>query len=87
MKKNNLVLAALLSAVFLFTGCNNATNSINRAGNYNSNVTNAPNNNSTFDFIGRFFNNWENGKVTDDRYNSYDNSYNNITEPMDENML
>lgn len=59
MRKKNFIIATL--AIFLFAGCNNATNNINRARN------------STFDFIGRFFNNWENGRVTDDRYDSHNN--------------
>lgn len=84
MKKNNLIIFASVLSIFLFGGCNNATNSINRAADYNPNVSDSlQNNDSTFDFIGRFFNNWENGKVTDDRYNNYDNSYNQINEPID----
>ena len=54
-----------LLCALLFTGCTNATNNINRATDYNPNVTsNNKNNNSTSDFIGRFFNNWENGANT-----------------------
>ena len=64
MSKNKLIMAGIFLSLILFTGCDNATNNINRAANYNPNVTSE--NGSTFDFIGRFFNNWEDGKVTND---------------------
>ncbi len=82
MSKNKLIMAGIFLSLILFTGCDNATNDINRASNYNPNVTSGNENGSTFDFIGRFFNNWENGKVTDDRYKNYDSRQ--ISEPMDD---
>lgn len=82
MSKNRFVIAGIFLSLILFTGCDNATNNINRAANYNPNVTSENKNGSTFDFIGRFFNNWEDGKVTNDRYKNYDSSQ--ISEPMDD---
>lgn len=60
MRKKNFIIVSLV--MFLFASCNNMTNNMSRIRK-----------GSTFDFIGRFFNNWENGRVTDDRYDSHNN--------------
>jgi len=76
--KKTFVLSLMLGSALLCIGCtnsNNTSNSINRAANYDSNITeNSDLDASTSDMIGRFFGNWEYGRV---RSNKYNNSYSN----------
>ncbi len=71
LKLSGLYASLILCTIFLFAGCNNTTTSLYRSSDYNYNQSKSyDTKHNSGNTVGKFFK-WENGIVTNDRYQNY----------------